>query len=158
MPPLSLLLNWRVWVAVALAASYYFVYTKGQESVQVDFDKYMIQQTKVVLDAQTAAREKEHSMEVENEKVTHDYESLKAATATAVGALDTERLRLQSVIASTHSGATSDPKAGPVADATPEDGVLGECLQRYEAVAGDAQALSDNTTGLQNYVNGVVKP
>jgi len=158
---LSLLLNWRVWIAVSMAvlaaAGGWKCYVLGQKSVQVEFDAYKNQQVLDRLAAEQAAREKEHSMLTANQKVSQNYESLKVATATAVSALDADRLQLQSSIAAAR-GASCDPKAGPATDATPEDIVLGQCLQRYEAVAGDAKVLADQVIGLQEYVTKVVKP
>ena len=112
-----------------------------------------------ILALENAARDKEHAMQTANEKVIQDYESLKTATATAVSALDADRVRLQQALSRARSGnsaAPANPQAGLPPDAAPESRILSECLARYEAVAGDADELSNGLKALQDYVNNVV--
>ena len=152
--PLGLLLNWRTYAALALAASWAFAFHFGANSVQVKFDLYKNEQVSIALAAQTAAREKEHAMQASNQKVTENYESLKTATATAVGALDSDRMRLQAALAA--SSVPPDTGAGLRPDAAPKDRILSECLRRYEEVAADSDALADQVIGLQAYITKVV--
>ena len=155
---MSLLLNWRIWLLVFLAlgevAFGWKMYKMGGNSVQVEFDMYKNQQVLDTLAAEKAARAKEQSLQVANRKVSENYESLKTATATAVGALDAERLRLQAALAS--GSASGDTSAAPGADGSPKDYILSRCLERYEAVARDAATIADKALGLQDYIRNVV--
>lgn len=158
--PLSLLLNWRVWVAVAFAVAQagalWKCYKLGEEHTQLAFDTYVNQQAQNELIAEQTALDKKYAMQTANQKVSTNYESLKQATGVAVSALDADRLRLQSALAA--SGATCNTSASASTDATAKDYILDRCLSRYEEVAGDAQRLSDQVTGLQSYVTTVVIP
>lgn len=158
MNPLSLLLNWRLVagliLCVAAAAGGWKCYVLGKKTVQAEFDAYKAQQVADALAAEQAARAKEHAMQATNQKVTENYESLKTATATAVGALDAERMRLQAALAA--SSAPGDPGAVLRADGTAKDYILERCLGRYETVARDAAATANKVIGLQDYINHVV--
>jgi Protein of unknown function (DUF2514) len=155
---MSLLLNWRIWLLVFLAlgeiAFGWKMYKMGGNSVQVEFDTYKNQQALDTLAAEKAARVKEQSLQVANHKVSENYESLKTATATAVGALDAERMRLQSALAA--SSASGDTSAITGTDGSSKDYILSRCLERYEAVARDAAAVADKAVGLQDYIRNVV--
>ena len=158
---MTLLFNWRLWLAVAFAAALAFGSYQcvqfGKNSVQVQFDMYKNQQILNTLAAEVAARAKEHAMQDTNLKVTDNYETLKTATATAVKSLDADRMRLQSALAAA-SGSTAPvyTGAGLKPDASPESRILSGCLSRYEEVAGDADQLSDQVVALQDYINRVV--
>jgi hypothetical protein len=153
-----LLLKWHTWLVIALIATHIFVYKKGEESIQVDFDVYKNEQILSALAAETAARAKEQSLNLANKKVTDNYESLKTATATVVKSLDADRMRLQAAISSSDSTTAKDTGTGLQPIESPKDRVLNGCLQRYEEVATDADQLSDQVIALQEYVNKVVKP
>lgn len=60
---MALLLNWRVWVAIALAGaltfSHFFVYRAGKAVVRADFDAYRIAQTQALQKAEAEHRAKE---------------------------------------------------------------------------------------------------
>jgi len=159
---LSLLLNWRVLAGLALVVAQCvfgtIMYTEGEKSVQVAFDEYKNEQILNTLAAESAARQKEHTLQSENYKVSQDYDALKSNTTAAISNLAAERVRLQATIATLHRATGGAPAPGPIADAPPEDRVLGECVSRRTEVAGDAQSLSDQVTGLQRYVNTVVFP
>jgi hypothetical protein len=161
----TLLLDPRLWgvliFIVAEAFAGITVYNKGlthgRAEVQVQFDAYVKKDLEQTVAEQVKRNAETARMNDLNQKVTAEYESLKTATATAVKSLDGDRLRLLSALAAArHRAPTSDPTPGLVPDASPEVGILGECLQRYEAVAGDAAALSDQVKGLQDYVHRVV--
>lgn len=158
--PLSLVLNWRFWAILifcaAQAGALWRCYKLGEEHTQAAFDSYVNQQAQNELIAEQTARDKEHAMQTANQKVSTNYESLKTATGTAVSALDADRMRLQSALAA--SGAACITEASTSTDGSAKDYILDRCLQRYEEVAGDAQKLSDQVTGLQDYVHSVVAP
>jgi len=154
-----LLLNPRVWaaiiLAIALGVATRFVYTKGAESVQVEFDKYKNQQILDALNAEKAVRAKELSLQDANQKVTENYESLKSATAVVVKSLDADRVRLQAILTARNSSPASVAQTSTTTTDSPESRILGECLQRYEAVAGDADGLSNQVKALQDFVNTI---
>jgi len=154
------LLNWRIWAAVffaiAQAAFGWKAYVMGEKSTQKALDDLRFEYTSQALAAEQSARAKEQSLQVANRKVSANYESLKTATATAVGALDADRMRLQDALAA--RSVPGDPGASPGADASPEVRILGECIDRRTEVAKDAQAVTDKLIGLQDYVRRVVKP
>lgn len=157
---MALLLNWRVWCAVLVltleAYGSYVMYTKGEEHIQIEFDVYKNQQIVNALAQERLNRSKEVLLNTENQKVTDNYESLKTATSTAVKSLDSDRMRLQALIAAGDRSTPTYTGAGLQPVATPKDRVLSECLGRYEEVAGDADALSDQVRAFQDYITGVV--
>ena len=131
--------------------------TQGRAEVQAAFDAYRVQVQDEAIRVQAQRDAEAKAMRVTNEEVTANYESLKTATSVAVRALDTDRMRaLSALAAARHSTAPSDPKTGLPTDATSEDRVLAECLNRYEEVAGDADGLSNQVKALQDYVHRVV--
>jgi hypothetical protein len=155
---MAFLLDYRLWAVAIFAAlelaAGWKVYKMGEKAVQVEFDQYKDQQVLATLAAERAARAKEQTLQTANKKVSDNYEILKTATATAVLSLDNDRMRLQSALAA--RGTSSDSASKLPADAAPEVGILSGCLNKYEAVAVDADALSDQVKALQDYVNSVV--
>lgn len=154
--PLSLLLNLRVIGAVLavvlMAAGGWKCYVLGKQSVASEFAAYKQQVTDQALKAEQDARAKEQVLQSTNRQVSANYENLKSATATAVSALDADRLRLQATLdslATDHTGTRS------LTDASPEIRVLGSCINRYEDVATDAQHASDRIVALQDYIRQV---
>ena len=100
---------------------------------------------------------KEQSLQVANQKVSQNYETLKTATAVAVGALDADRMRLQDAITA------SDPGANPAARACADDAarlrhVFGQCANALQAMARVADNQENQLVGLQDYVRSVVRP
>jgi hypothetical protein len=164
---LTLLSNWRVWAFLGLIVSNLISYSAGHkhgydagaEDVQIKFDLYKQDALETALAAQVAKDAAEKRMRESNEKVTADYENLQAATATAVRALDSDRMRLLEALrrkAPAGDPAPVDPGTGLPPDATAEDRVLAECLNRYESVAGDADEIAVKLKKLQDYVANVV--
>jgi Protein of unknown function (DUF2514) len=158
---LSLLLNWRVLagLAIVIAQAVFgtVMYKEGEKNVQVVFDEYKNQQILDTLAAESAVRQKEHVLISANQKVSQDYETLKASTRISISSLDSERLRLQSLLNSSSNSSSSD--AGTIARAndSAKDNILAGCLAKYESLAGDAQSTADTLIELQKYVNDVVK-
>jgi hypothetical protein len=161
----TLLLDPRMWgilVFVVLETMagvtiYHKGVDHGRAEVQAKFDTYRLAAEDSALKEQTKRDAEARAAQITNQEVTAHYESLKTATATAVRALDSARLRAVSALAAAHrSTAPSDPATGLPPDATAEDRVLAECLQRYEEVAGDADVTAVTLKALQDYVNFVV--
>jgi hypothetical protein len=159
LPPL---LNWRIWAALALAGAgaylHHMGYESGRAEVQQLFDAYKLQTIEQAMTEQVLRQAKESAMSAANAKVSADYESLKVATGVAVSALDRDRMRLQAALAAYRGSAPGDPQAGLPTDGNPEVGILSECIDSFAALAKDADALSNQVTGLQGYVRDVVKP
>lgn len=161
----TLLLNWRVWAALAFMAAeiwggyklHHAGYEEGRAEVQQQFTLFKEQALEQAMAAQVARNAETQAMQAKNKEVTANYESLKVATGTAVLALDAARMRaVAELAASRDSSAPIDTSTGLPADATSEDRVVAECFGRYEQVARDAQEISDTLRALQAYVTGVV--
>ena len=161
MNPLLLIANWRVWLLAgvlgAVAASGIYGYRLGEKSTQATFDAYKLAQEHKAMAAEEAARQKETELQLSNQQVTQNYESLKTATATAVRALDADRMRLQSALAARSGEPAKDSSAIAGTDADPEGRILSECLDRYASVAGDADGLSAQVKALQDYISKVLE-
>lgn len=162
---LKLLSNWRIWAAVGLlltnVCSYLYGqhtgYANGAHAIQVQFDAFRQDELEKALAAQVAKNAIEEKLNNENAKVTENYESLQAATATAVRALDADRMRLLAALRAAHGDpAPANPGTGLPADATPEDRVLAECLFEYQSVVGDAEVLSNTVTSLQQTIRNIM--
>ena len=158
---LSLLLSPKFWFVLLLAASNAFSYYKGHHAgyaegtseVQGLFDAYKTKSIEDAMAEQVRRNAIEDQLKLTNKEVTANYVSLQAATNTAVLAVDADRLRaLASLRAARDSAVPTDTATGLPTDATAEDRVLGECFQRYEAVAGDAEHLANQVTALVAYV------
>lgn len=158
---IAILLNWRVWLVAALAAagiySHHLGYVSGSADVQSVFDAYKTKDIEQAMAAQVLRQEQEAAMNAANLKVTQDYESLKSATATAVAALDRDRMRLQAALASYRRATGSDPKAGSAIDGDAIVKSFSECINEYSTLAAESDSTSDTLKALQDYVNKVVR-
>jgi len=152
--PLTLLLNWRVWAAVGFALSLWFAYYQGGLSERVEHERYVSEQKTLHIAALEAARAKEQSLQLANSKVQNDYQALKQKSADAAYGAESERLLLLAALDATRPTPTNTAPGGRV-DAAPADRVLVDSLRKYEAVARDADKLSDQVIGLQGYVRNV---
>jgi hypothetical protein len=156
--------NWRIYVALAFMVAEAFAgwklhnmgYESGRAEVQGMFDSYRATVVEQAMAAQAERTVKEQAMQAANSKVSSDYESLKVATGVAVRALDADRMRLQAALSASRHTAPSDPGAGLPPDDSAQVGVLAECIDRYAAVASEADSTSDTLKALQDYVRKVV--
>lgn len=157
---LSILLNWRIWLCVALAVVgwnlHHAGYEKGKNEVEVQFTLFKNQQLESALAEQVKRDAEWKRLNDENQKVSQDYESLKTATATAVRSLDADRMRLQATLAAYRRATNSDPAAPKRIDEDAAIGVLSECIDRYGSVAATADSQADTLKALQEYVRNVV--
>jgi len=157
------LLNWRLWAALGFAValigtgwkSYTFGYDRGSKAVQSHFDAYRSTVLEQALAAQAEQTLKEAAMNAANVKVSQDYESLKAATALAVSALDRDRMRLQAAIAAYRGATGKDSGTGLPPDDSATAGVLAACIDQYAGVVSDFDREADKLRGLQAYVSAV---
>jgi len=158
---IAILLNWRVWLAAALVASGAYLYhagsVSGKAAIQSQFDAYKTKDAEQALAAQIERQAKESAMQTANLKVSQDYESLKAATALAVSALDRDRMRLQAALAAYRGATGKDSGTGLQIDDSAIVGSFSECINRYSDLAKEADALSGQVIGLQDYINKVVR-
>jgi hypothetical protein len=151
---IAILLNWRTWAALGLVVSHWFAYHQGGLSKQVEFDAYVSDQQTAHIAALNDARAKEQTLQLANSKVQNDYQALKRKSADSASGAESERLLLIAALDAARAAAPNSP-AGSGADASPTERVLRESVGRYEAVARDADRLSDQVTGLQGYVRSV---
>jgi len=159
----GLLLNWRLWLALAIAAGiswagyrlHHAGYESGRAEVQGQFDAYRNKAMEQALAAQAERQAQESAMQAANTKVSKDYESLKTATAVAVSALDADRMRLQAALAAYRSATGSDSGAGLPPDDSAATGVLSACIDQYAGVVSDFDREADKLRGLQAYVSAV---
>ncbi|NVN99292.1 MAG: hypothetical protein HXX17_08210 [Geobacteraceae bacterium] len=154
--PQTLLLELLITAAL-IAGVGWKSYELGGEHARTELAQYKEQQAQDALKAEADARAKETAMRAANDRVKANYESLKTATATAVGAVDADRLRLQEALTS------SDPTANPSARACADDAartrtVVRACATALQKLAGAADATEDQLVGLQEYVTKVLKP
>jgi len=104
---MALLLNPRVWAAIAIAAalafSHFFVYRAGKANVRADFDAYRIAQTIALQKADAANRAKEQEWQDSANQTTKDKDE----------AIQNIRARLDDAIGKLHDR-PQRPASGPV--------------------------------------------
>jgi len=157
---IAILLNWRVWLVAALVASGAYLYhagnVSGKASVQSQFDAYKAKDAEQALAAQIERQTQESAMSAKNKEVTANYVSLQAATATAVGALDRDRMRLQAALAAYRGATGKDSGTGLQIDDSAIVGSFSECINRYSTVASQLDKEADRLKALQEYVTKVI--
>jgi len=158
---IAILLNWRTWLVAALVASGAYLYhaghVSGKAAVQSQFDAYKAKDAEQALAAQIERQTQESAMSAKNKEVTANYVSLQAATALAMSALDRDRMRLQAALAAYRGATGKDSGTGLQIDDSAIVGSFSECINRYSDLAKEADALSGQVIGLQDYVNKVVR-
>ncbi len=117
--------------------------------------------------AQQQLRQREVALQKETERIAHETAQREVQLRAAVAAADARVRSLHTTIAQLNANAAAlTDLPGPGADtctATQHDAAatartaLGACSQRYAAVAGAADQLTDQVTGLQDYVRAVVQ-
>lgn len=149
------LLSPRLWVGLALAGVLAFThlgaYRSGRGAVRVLWDKERAVMTAQALQASEAARAKEKTLIVENQKVSEKYAAEKKRRA-ADSVANAGKLRdLQAALA---SAAGDNPPAGSSAD-DPRNRIIDECASAAVALDGYAKGLASQVTGLQGYASQV---
>lgn len=117
--------------------------------------------------AQQVLRTREAALQQEAERIAHETAQREAQLRAAGAAADARVRSLHTTIAQLNANAVAlahlpSPGADTCAAAQPDAAVtarelLGACSQRYAAVAGVADQLADQVTGLQDYVRAVVQ-
>jgi hypothetical protein len=132
-------------------------YIAGQAASRNDLLEYRLQVEQDALREASQRDTKRLAMEAENLKVTENYVSLQTATATAVRALDADRMRLQATLSAYRRATSTDPQAGLQVDDSALVGSFSECIDRYSSLAKESDEASDTLKSLQEYVTGVVE-
>ena len=149
------LLSPRLWVGLALAGVLAFThlgaYRSGRGAVRVLWDKERAELTAQALVASEAARAKEKTLVIANQKVSEKYVAEKKRRA-ADAVVSAGKLRdLQAALA---SAASDNPTTGHNAD-DPRDRIIDECASAAVALDGYAKGLASTVTGLQGYAGSV---
>lgn len=152
--PLALILNWRVWAAMGLIISHWFAYHQGGLFKQVQLDRYINEQKTVHIAALDAARTTEQILQLAKQKAENDYQNIKRKSAAAAADTESERVLLITALDAARA-TTSNSTTTSGVDANPAERILRESIGRYEEVAQNADQLSNQVTGLQDYVRNV---
>lgn len=138
-------------LALVLTATHWKAYDAGNTSALI---KYQAQLAEV----ERATRAREHQLIAAKQQAEERYETekLNAATANAGARAELERLRRRLAQRQTvRTDTTPAPSPSIDAAAPTERQLLGQCAQTAVEVAGDADRLAAQLTGLQDYVRNV---
>lgn len=157
---MAVLLNWRVWVAVALAVglaiSHGTAYKTGRALVRADWDKDIAQRAALALAASEAARVKEQALQTQNQKVSADYAKQKKANSVLAANLDDSLRQLESAIGGAASpNAPTSPRSNGTGGLERE--LLGSCARSFAELGKEADRLEGKVVGLQSYISEVCK-
>lgn len=158
---MSLLLNWRLWVLLAvlgvLAESHLTAYRHGKAKVRAEWDK-----EKAALIAQhdaeqAKARKREQEMQDATNKIAREAEQRNRDLAARVATANAAAASLRDEITALNSRpAPKDPAAAAYAnEARVARELLGTCAAGYRGLAEEADGLRDQVTGLQAYARSV---
>lgn len=152
--PWMMLFNWRLvaigGVAFGLTATHFRAYDAGRTS---EINKHQA----LLAEVERAARAREHQLTAAKQQAEERYEleKVNAATANAGARAELERLRHKLAQRQTLRNTTATPRTGFDATTPSERNILGNCAQTAVEVAGDADRLAAQLTGLQDYVRTV---
>ncbi|MGJ7613944.1 MULTISPECIES: hypothetical protein [unclassified Variovorax] len=152
---MALLLNWRAWVAIAIAAalafSHFTVYRAGRAVVRQQWDR------QIAVDAETARKAADANRAIEAQRQTQVLEAQNAAKTreaglrTDLGRASAERGRLLDAIKRATGGAVPSSSgnakpqpANPIAD------VLGACTAEVQELAGAADGHASDVQTLES--------
>ena len=145
-------------VLFALSLSHYFVYNKGQEAVQVLWDKEKLAIAKAQADAADEALKKQQMLQAEKQKVDQLYVQEKRKAAIAASGAQRELDRLRDTLTSDNA-TTSDNGSSTIprtdGRARLEQELLGQCAATLVAMAAEADRLETVVVGLQSYVKNI---
>lgn len=153
--PWLIFADWRILAAallsVVLIGTHWRAYDAGKTSA---LNKYQAH----IADIERATRAREHQLTAAKQQAEERYEIEKrnAATANAGARAQLERLRHRLAQRQAPRAATTPAPVTRIdAASPPERQLLGECAQTVVEVAGDADRLAAQLTGLQDYVRNV---
>jgi hypothetical protein len=153
---MALLLNWRVWVAIALAAalafSHFFVYRAGKANVRADFDAYKLAVSETTRKLQAAnelraTEQRDQQLKAQNDAKTREA-GLRADAGSAVAELD--RLRNALRVATRRDpvpGAAAAAADQPVAT---QAVVFLECAAAFTELARTADGHASDVETLED--------
>lgn len=145
-PPSRIPVTWWLVVILALVAN---TFRDRANLAKVKADLATATQK-----ADREQRDKEQALQTQADRVAHDDQTRQTTRlANAVG-VDRAGDSLRSTIAHANASATSKAPdvAALIADATTARDLLGQCSSEYASVAKVADQLSDQVTGLQDFV------
>lgn len=158
---MMLLLNPRLWIALALAAvlgvTHMAVYRGGKSVVRAQWEQDKAARAAQALAAEQAARAREQQLVAERKKLEDRYVQSKrkadASAASARGELD----RLRDELSTFRDPAAADSAPAGRADgrAGLESQLLGHCATTLIGLAQEADRLGALVVGLQDYVKNV---
>ena len=151
---LKLIPDW-LWVFVVAA----LVSLAGILAIQVNDARTELANLKaeVATATQKADREqrdKEQTLQTQANRVAHDDQTRQTTRLAHAVGVDRAGDSLRSTIANANAGATRQAPdvAALIADATTARNLLSQCASEYASVAKVADQLSDQVTGLQDFV------
>jgi hypothetical protein len=143
--------------AVALLGGLYLLgRSHGAEGVRVQWQAERL----ALAEAATRANAEARRIEAERQKAAEDadakYRTDLAKSRRTAGAAAAELGRLRDELAARdRRAAEAAAAAGSVDGGAAERQLLGECADRYRAVAGDADQLADQVRWLQGFIRGL---
>ena len=147
---MAILLNPRVWIAVALAAALafggVFTYRAGKASVRVEFDKYKLEQAAQTVKAEVAARAEETRRQGAVDKEAQDAQIKIAALENDARASRDSADRLRIAVNAAVSRARKDASATTPSTGQPDSdpiGVLAYVLGRSSARSEIVERYAD---------------
>ncbi|MDE2098886.1 MAG: hypothetical protein KGL39_16655 [Patescibacteria group bacterium] len=153
---MALLLNWRIWAALALAVflagTHWKAYVSGKKTIQAEWDAEKVVLQHEALEAQAANAETARLNQKAVERLDHDLQESRKARDVAAAALDDSVRRIQSAVGGQATGEASAP-SGP--DDDPAHAILGQCAQAVAGMVREAGGLREQAEGLQRYAREV---
>lgn len=141
-----------VALAIFLAGTHWKAYHMGGANTRADFAEYKAQRSAESFKASEAARVKENTLNLSNERIRRDLAKEKAARA-ADAAIAAGRLRdFQSAL---DSSTSQDSATGPGADGDPRPQILAQCAGQLIALDRAVKRLAGQTIALQDYAANV---
>ena len=154
------LLSPRLWIGLALAGVLAFThlgaYRSGRGAVRVLWDKERAELTAQALAASEAARAKEKTLVIANQKVSEKYAKQKKANSVLAANLNDSVRQLQAILA----GPVGADAATPTRDygrGGLERELLGDCSKNLAEMAITADRLESKVVALQDYVKSVTQ-
>lgn len=147
---MAILLNPRVWLALALAGlltfTHFAAYRSGKAAVRADFDAYKVDQANLTAKAERAQRDEEARRNAERDQLIQEAQDAQknAQNDAAVAAAAADGLRQR--VAALVSEARSNPgtfQRGPGKPSADALDLLSNVLSRADAAAGDLAAYAD---------------
>jgi hypothetical protein len=145
-----------VFVAAAtasIAGAYWLGHRAGTASVERDWAKERALAASATANLQTRYREREKEMLREREIVEQNYIALVDRSRAAADAAGTELDRLRRTLAarSERRAAESTACTASADDSAAERELLGACAAEYQALAREADEITDRLRGLQEH-------